>query len=110
MDAPFNADKLIENLLKNTSGGGKMETSDDNDQTDPLANLSKEQIENMIGKLYANDENNKQNVNNNKDCKPFLPEPGFCMKTKNSKDEKVFLNICQSSQVLFTHLTNDKIQ
>ncbi|KAK3608449.1 hypothetical protein CHS0354_035453 [Potamilus streckersoni] len=28
-----------------------------------------------------------------------LPKPGFCVKTKNSKQEKVFVNVCQSENV-----------
>ncbi|KAL3881231.1 hypothetical protein ACJMK2_027687 [Sinanodonta woodiana] len=28
-----------------------------------------------------------------------LPKPGFCVKTKNSKKEKVFVNVCQSENV-----------
>lgn len=31
--------------------------------------------------------------------KPIKPEPGFCVKTKTSDGGKVFVNICQSSQV-----------
>ncbi|KAK1138529.1 PIH1 domain-containing protein 1 [Acipenser oxyrinchus oxyrinchus] len=31
--------------------------------------------------------------------KPIKPEPGFCVKTKTSGGGKVFVNICQSSQI-----------
>jgi HSP20 family molecular chaperone IbpA len=31
--------------------------------------------------------------------KSVTPEPGFCVKTKTDKNEKVFINICQSSEI-----------
>ena len=49
---------------------------------------------------------NNQNANlaenaKEKNFRTFLPEPGFCLKTKStSKNEKVFLNICKSSEVI----------
>ncbi|XP_041093491.1 PIH1 domain-containing protein 1 [Polyodon spathula] len=33
------------------------------------------------------------------DSKPIKPEPGFCVKTKTSDGGKVFVNICQSTQI-----------
>ena len=35
----------------------------------------------------------------NMNFKSFIPEPGFVLKTKNSKNDKIFLNICKSTSI-----------
>ncbi|XP_005996778.1 PIH1 domain-containing protein 1 [Latimeria chalumnae] len=33
------------------------------------------------------------------DSKQIKPQPGFCVKTKSSKEEKIFVNVCRSEQI-----------
>ncbi len=48
--------------------------------------------------MYRNDPKVKEEVA--KGRKSFLPEPGFCLKTKAaSGSEKVFLNVCSSADI-----------
>jgi hypothetical protein len=54
----------------------------------------------FLSKLLESN-NLKQNISDksppNLNFKSFIPEPGFCLKTKNSKNDKIFINICKSS-------------
>ena len=34
-------------------------------------------------------------------CHKVTPKPGFCLKTKNDKGEKVFINVCVEESVSF---------
>jgi hypothetical protein len=88
-------DALIDRLLKEKSGDADQTEMNDNPE-DMLNNLSPEQLE-MLTKMYNNDPKIKEEIKNN--SKTFLPEPGFCLKAKTSKNEKVFLNICKSIEI-----------
>lgn len=89
---PSEKDALIEQILKEKSDSGELP----NDPEDVLNNMSPEQIE-MLTNLYNNDPKIKEEIKKNR--KSFLPVPGFCLKTKTSKSEKVFLNICKSEEI-----------
>jgi len=91
---PEEKDALIDRLLKSkTNDQGDME---DKEPEDIMNNLSPAQLE-MLTKLYTSDPKVQEEIKKN--TKAFLPEPGFCMKTKTSKNEKVFMNICQSDEI-----------
>lgn len=60
---------------------------------------SERNLEELYANLYKSNVNTTNSNGENVNFKKFIPEPGFCLKTKNSKNEKVFLNICQSSSI-----------
>lgn len=89
-------DALIDRIIKEKSGSvgenGEMPT----DPEEILNNMSPAQIE-MLTNLYKNDPKIKEEIKKNTIA--FLPEPGFCLKTKTSTKEKAFLNVCKSSEI-----------
>jgi hypothetical protein len=97
---------LIYKLLNNKKNApNKVENAETDLRGDPndlLSNLTPEQIQ-ILSQLYANQENNAGAANNadgnQKSFKEFLPVPGFCLKTKNDQDQKLFLNICTSDEI-----------
>lgn len=86
-------DALIDKIIKEKSAESE---EMGNDPEEILKNLSPAQIE-MLTNLYNNDPKIKEEIK--KSTKSFLPEPGFCLKTKTSTNEKIFLNICKSTEI-----------
>lgn len=50
----------------------------------------------------------KKPENLNPDWHEFVPKPGYVMKLKNSKDEKVFINVCTSEKIPAPKEVSDK--
>ncbi|CAD5125691.1 DgyrCDS13898 [Dimorphilus gyrociliatus] len=64
--------------------------------------LEAEESGGFLNKLNFKSDNNESNQPFSKPNYPFViivPEAGFCVKMKNEKGDKVFVNICHSSKV-----------
>ncbi|XP_025099637.1 PIH1 domain-containing protein 1-like [Pomacea canaliculata] len=75
-----------------------------------LTNLDSPEAQAILGKLllesggdhsqYGRGEpTEKEFLSGGVPCTKFVPLPGFCVKLKTSRNEKVFMNICQSENV-----------
>ncbi|RNA22742.1 PIH1 domain-containing 1 isoform X1 [Brachionus plicatilis] len=85
------SDELIKKILLN-----KNESNEDA-LNDALDNIGPDELS-MLAKLYSGQESKAESKDKN--YKSFLPEPGICFKTKNERtNQKIFLNICQSSEI-----------
>ncbi|CAF0706004.1 unnamed protein product [Brachionus calyciflorus] len=93
-------DDLFQKILSNKkSFQDESQEPNENDLNEVIKNLDPEQL-NMLAQLYSNKEQQSNTQNDQKNFKTFLPEPGICFKTKNlNNSQKVFLNICQSSEI-----------
>ena len=98
MDSLNEEDKnaLIDRLLRSNQNPKENNSPETNEN--PMMNLTPEQLD-LLSKMYASGGDYQAKSADNKNFKSFLPDPGFCLKTKNSKEEKVFINICKSSEV-----------
>lgn len=82
---------LIEKILATKPGDEVPENPED-----VLNNMSPEQLA-MLTNLCQTDPKIKEELK--KSTKAFMPEAGFCLKTKTVKGEKVFLNVCKSPEI-----------
>lgn len=74
----------------------KKSKTDDESVKEIAEGLNQQELD-LIAQLYAKQSDSTSS--NDKNVKSFLPKPGFCLKTKNSTEEKIFINICQSDQI-----------
>lgn len=98
MDSSGVNNELIERLL-NVNKLSKNEQADSTAELgDAPFNFTPDQLE-MLANYYGQNKESVGENSKNKSYKTFLPEPGFCLKTKTDKNEKIFLNICKSNEI-----------
>jgi hypothetical protein len=85
---------FVKNLL-NFKKRGKDNESEENGEEPEIS-------DEFLSKLLESNEFKQKLSENvpNMNFKSFIPEPGFVLKTKTSKDDKVFINICKSTSIV----------
>ena len=92
--------QMAENLdfVKNLLNLKKKSQNQENDDNNEQPEISDE----FLSKLLESNEFKQKLSENapNMSFKSFIPEPGFVLKTKTVKNEKIFINICKSSLIV----------